>query len=169
MNDRFVKIPLVKSKYPEDVQWVCFHKIARWGYPYIQSFAYDWISNKYIDRMNNHPLLLKTDLSKDWQDDIFDITDPSLFPPDYIQYPTIRMDYHPLRVRAIIEHLINRGWIAPITLDTYSNRSCPNCISDGHHRIRALQYLGYTHFPAYCSGLINEIERIIDKDIINYG
>ena len=113
--------------------------------------------------MDNHPLLLKTDLSRDWQDDIFEIT------PDYTQYPTLRMDYHPLRVRAFIEHLSNGDWIAPVTLYTSDFRYCPNCVSDGHHRIRALQYMGYTHFPAYCSGLINEIERIVEKGIVSYG
>jgi len=39
-------------------------------------------------------------------------------------------------------------------VDVYSG------VLDGHHRIRALQYLNRPVFPGYCSGYIEEIDSI---------
>ncbi len=66
---------------------------------------------------------------------------------------------HSLRIAMLI-NLIKQGKnIYPVSIDTFS-RSW-SCL-EGHHRLLALKYLGYTTFPAYLSGSIDELEACLN-------
>lgn len=62
---------------------------------------------------------------------------------------------HSLRIAMLI-NLIESGMeIHPVSIDTYS-RSL-SCL-EGHHRLLALRHIGYSTFPAYLSGNVDELE-----------
>lgn len=140
----------VDSDYPEDLDWIYFDKIASWDFPIYTGFAYDEITdeeiNKALEQLSQHSI----DVDQDWEDDIYlhnlDI-EPKL--------------KHALRIAKLVE-LIKLGQpIRPVTLDTIHRYNCGSCISNGNHRIRAIQYCGFDKFPAYCSGVVEEINKIL--------
>ena len=142
----------VTTKYPDEVSWISFEKIKNWTHPVRKGFQYDSISNELIVMALAHPYLNKIDISIDWEDD-----------HALREQKDIHEELkHPLRIAKLIEHIRNDGGINPVDLDTYSN--CCSCICNGHHRIRALQFLGYDCFPAYCSGIVSLINDLTNSN-----
>ena len=97
-------------------------------------------------------LLSKVDIERDWQDD-------TLFDDSSMDFEFV----HALRIAVLILSIERGNGVKPVFLDTMVGGDCCSCIFDGHHRIRALQYLGYTHFPVSCSGEVRLINQIVDK------
>jgi hypothetical protein len=48
-----------------------------------------------------------------------------------------------------------------ISVDTFTNGQCSSCICNGHHRIRALQFMGVPAGPFGLSGLLDELEGLV--------
>ena len=72
---------------------------------------------------------------------------------------------HSLRI-AMLVTLIEQGEkITPVEIDTFS-KSC-SCL-EGHHRLLALKYLGYSSFPAYLGGSIDELETFLNVNMEPY-
>lgn len=118
---------------------------------FFSGYAYD-VSNIEValGMLNDKDIydLVHNEIYEDWQDAraLSDATiDESL--------------KHSLRIAMLI-NLINQGKnIYPVSIDTFS-RSC-SCL-EGHHRLLALKYLGYTTFPAYLTGSIDELEACLN-------
>ena len=149
------KLPTIKAKFINEVDMIGFEKIYNWDCLLFTGFQYDDISDKMIEEALLYNKFDKIDISKGWEDDDFLEADTSI--SDDIK--------HAIRVAALVMHIRDGGGVNPVNLDTFTMNVCRSCISDGHHRIRALQYLGYTHFPAYCSGEVKLLKCLIDRRI----
>lgn len=69
---------------------------------------------------------------------------------------------HSLRIAMLVTLIIQGDKITPVDIDTFS-RSCSRL--EGHHRLLAIKYLGYSSFPAYLSGSIDELETFLNVDM----
>jgi hypothetical protein len=149
------KLPLVSSEYPDEVNMISFKRINTWEAASLRGFQYDNVTDNMIKKALKYPKLDNIDCNIDWEDDEFLQNDDSV-------KDTLK---HAIRVAKLIQIISAGGGVIPITIDTFCADYCCSCVSNGHHRIRALQYLGYTHFPASCSGIVSLINKIIDKRV----
>lgn len=142
-----IKYPLVNCMYPEDLCWIDLKRLEEWDWPERAGFAYDEIKDEeIIAYLVSDKSQLDVDISIEWQDD-----KESLKRNEW-------KTFHAKRIAALVREMTEGKPIKPVELDTFANVRCPSCIVDGHHRIRALQYLGFEKIPAYCSGLVEELE-----------
>jgi hypothetical protein len=70
---------------------------------------------------------------------------------------------HAVRVAALVNEYVEGKGFHPITIDTYSMRPGTSGVSDGNHRIRALQFLKIPWFPASFSGDVEVLRKISVK------
>lgn len=110
-------------------------------------YAYD-VSNIEValDMLNDKNIynLVHDEICVDWQDAraLSDATiDESL--------------KHSLRIAMLINLIKQGNNIHPVSIDTFAKSW--SCL-EGHHRLLALKYLGYSTFPAYLSGSVDELE-----------
>ncbi|CAH6993054.1 hypothetical protein VCHA53O466_140160 [Vibrio chagasii] len=131
----------VADKYRE-VQWPRFSKIADL-YICLTGFQYDYVTDADIEFCLQHPLLDVIDINLDWEADDF-----------LAESEAISEDLkHALRIARLVKDIKAGDFVMnAVEFDTYVSDRCKSCISNGHHRIRALQYLGFTGFPATMSG-----------------
>lgn len=98
-----------------------------------------------------YDLVLK-EISLDWQDATL-LSDSTL----------VREPWkHSLRIAMLVLLITQGKKITPVDIDTFS-RSCSRL--EGHHRLLAIKYLGYSSFPAYLSGSIDELETSLNVDM----
>lgn len=107
------------------------------------NFYYDnKIKDDEIKNALNKDLTI-TDINKNWEDDMESI------------FATEKLDIHTLRVAKLVKEIQDNKNINPVSM-FFDDRSfgyrIPSYIEDGNHRIRALKYLEYTHFPAFVYG-----------------
>ncbi len=105
------------------------------------NFIYDYITDQDItNELNND--LSSVDLSKGWESESHHSGNNT-------------NNIHTKRIAKLVLSLKNNEALKPISFwiseESYQH-DCYNFIEDGNHRIRALQYLKYTHFPAYVYG-----------------
>jgi hypothetical protein len=151
-----MKLPKVKSD-SNDFYWILFKPIREWkeGNPYPElwpcGFAWDWCSN---DDIKNALLtnIERQDLNKDWQDCIKE-TDRET-EEDFKKF-------HIERIALLAQLILEGNEIELIGMELMSIEY--DIISDGNHRIRALEYLGYDAFPAWISGYCHIIEEAVEK------
>jgi len=139
----------VKDDYNEyDI--VTHKQMASWKFPAWTGYQYDSISDELINEALNHPDIKHIDINIDWEDDKF------------LQDHNMREEMkHPMRIAKLVIHFRNSGAVYPVSIDTYARNYCKSCVSNGHHRIRALQFMGYDSFPAYCAGVVDVIEELL--------
>jgi hypothetical protein len=105
------------------------------------NFIYDYITDNDISiELEND--ISDVDLSKGWES----ITSHS---------KNNESNIHTKRIAKIVEGLLNNKPLIPISFwisEIAYQYDCYNFIEDGNHRLRALQYLKYSHFPAYVYG-----------------
>lgn len=132
--------------------WLEFKKIALWEYPVFHGFAYDHIPDDKIKAAVDHPLLEQVNVSLDWEDDEFLVNEQRI--PEE--------DKHAFRVAALVKSFSSgQPMQESIELDTFSIGQCASCVPNGHHRVRALQYLGLTAGPFALSGSLDELEGLV--------
>lgn len=135
----------INDEYDE-VQLISFEKIKNLNY--YTGFAYDGITDNIINTCLNKPDWLNLcNLNIEWQDDNT-LMHTKQIPEQY---------KHASRVAVLIKAIEAGNGITPVTFDTIG----VNYIIDGNHRIRALQFLDFKYFPAYCSGDMDEIKKMI--------
>lgn len=116
-------------------------------------FVYDYIKDSDIENSLREDLS-DVNLSKGWESDV----QHSRFNSGNI---------HTKRIAKLVKSILNNEPLTPISFwisDNSYQHDCYNFIEDGNHRLRALQYLKYTHFPAYVYGshekyVIKELEK----------
>lgn len=133
--------------------WLAINKIENWDFSVLLGFQYDDIPDEHIeDALNDSKLLPLVDAKKDWEDDHFLAETP--------QIPDARK--HAYRVAAIIDSIRRGERIShAIELSTFANGNCVSCVTNGHHRIRAFQFLGLTAAPFSLDGMVDELERLV--------
>ncbi|KWU26275.1 hypothetical protein [Burkholderia cenocepacia] len=133
--------------------WLTFEKIRDWDFPVYSGFAYDWLSDDDIQAaLADGPRLINVDPQIDWEDDRW-LSACTTIPEER---------KHAYRVAALVRAFsAGEKMHRTINLDTFTNGRCTNCIANGHHRIRALQFLGVSVGPFGLSGLVDELERLV--------
>lgn len=135
--------------------WIEFSKLTQWcdDMGIVSGFQYDAISNSDIDAAIKDTENLKmVDPLCDWEDDQW-LRDQTSIPED---------QKHAYRVAAMVAEILSGGCIKnAIELDTFSMQNCCSCIPNGHHRIRAMQYLGMTSGPFSLSGHLDLLEELV--------
>lgn len=123
-----------------------------WEYPIWKGYQYDNITDTEIEKVlsNYQNILLKINPNLDWEDDYY--LRECLDIPDELK--------HAARIAKLVQVILIGNKVTPITIDTFSVDNCKNCIPNGHHRIRALQYLKYDRFPASLSGYTYLIKQL---------
>lgn len=133
--------------------WLTFNKIAAWDYLFHLGFAYDDIPDEAIQAALDDPeRLAKVDTSLDWEDDRWLAETPDIQEAQKHAYRIAAL-VRDFQAGELMEHAI---W-----LDTYNVARCRSCVSNGHHRIRALQFLGLTAGPFALSGLLDPLEDLV--------
>ena len=118
-----------------------------WALVFTPYFVYDYITNEDIKKALTLDLS-NIDITTDW------INVPDKKDGIYITAYT-NTNKHILRVAKLVQELKQNKQLTPICVffdDSAFTMDISNYIEDGNHRIRALQYLNYTHFPAYIYG-----------------
>jgi hypothetical protein len=128
-----------------------FKRLEQWKYPAFPGFQYDFIPDAMITWALTWSRLDQVDLSIGWEDDIFLYNEESLS-------GELK---HALRVARLVKHIREGGTVYPVELDTFNVNNCCSCISDGHHRIRALQYLKLPAVPISLNGHIDELNILM--------
>ncbi len=104
-----------------------------------------------LDMLNDKDVyaLIQKEIELDWQDAV-ELSDTDLI-DDSMK--------HSLRIAMLIKLIKQDIKISPVSIDTFARSM--SCL-EGHHRLLALKHLGYTTFPAYLSGNIDELETCLN-------
>jgi hypothetical protein len=134
--------------------WLTLSKIEQWDRLFFLGFQYDEIPNEVIAEALCDPAKLAfVDCTVEWQEDRWLSAEKTI--PDSKK--------HAYRIAAIVRALeAGDGMQKAVTLDTFSAARCRSAISDGHHRIRALQYLGLDCAPFSLGGVVSELRKLVD-------
>jgi hypothetical protein len=134
--------------------WLTFEKIQHWDYLFFPGFQYDIILDEHIEvALADIENLVSVKPEIDWEDDRWLRENKSI--------PEERK--HAYRVAALVKafrdgNLLKKG----ISLDTFCVRDCRSCVSNGHHRVRALQFLGLPAGPFWLSGLVDPLKELVE-------
>lgn len=132
-----------------EIDYLQISKLITWTDPFYREFCYSYIIDEEITTALGNKQLIKVNPNIDHQDDVFllnlDVSDT---------------DKHIFRVASLVEDIRKFGKLNNlIEMDTFAT-TCGFFINDGHHRIRAAQYLGYDILPFSCSGDLDQLERL---------
>ena len=133
--------------------WLSFAKISAWSATPLPFFQYDTIPDELIAHaLSDTAVLERVDVRLDWEDDQWLRACRSV--PDE--------NKHAYRVAALVRELrVGHPLQRPIMLDTFMLGRCGCGIDNGHHRIRALQYLGVPCGPFALSGYVAPLEELV--------
>lgn len=133
--------------------WLAFDRFAEWDFLVWTGFAYDAISDEAIAAaLADTAHLDQVDTALDWEDDQWLAACPAI--PE--------ADKHAYRIAALVRQFRSGQLMTnTISVDTFAAGRCPSAVCNGHHRIRALQYLGLTAGPFDLSGLLEYLEDLV--------
>jgi hypothetical protein len=132
--------------------WLTLSKISQWAENVITGFQYENLSDSDIKQALEHRAVIgRIDTSVDWEDDM------------YLRYTEAIPDSekHVHRIAAIVQDILTHKLQSAIELDTFSLNKCCSGIPNGHHRIRALQYLGMDCAPFSLNGDLDALEILV--------
>ncbi len=130
--------------------WLDIRLMRDWPYPAWQGFQYDYIEDIQIAEALADDRIVNVNASLDWEAD------------HWLMESDIAEDKkHSYRVAAIILALMNGGYLSKIELDTYALNCC-SCVPNGHHRVRALEYLKCRVAPFGLQGTLDELEQLVE-------
>lgn len=138
----------------DDIEYISFKKIKSWD-KYC-GFVYDYITDEQIDIamefLTDYPDIKNDiDISVNFLDDTF---------INKIKDTQSLIFAHSCRISMLVE-IAKHQQLDPVLFDTEcSVTDVYSGVTDGHHRIRALQYLKREVFPASCAGYVNTIDSL---------
>ena len=138
----------------DEIEYISFKKIEKWDK--YSGFVYDFITDKQIE-FATEILKQYPEIKQNLNIDVNFLDDKHME-----NYKTEQelIFMHSCRISILIDIAKNNSLI-PVVFDTIANVvDNYSGVLDGHHRIRALQYLKRLIFPAYCSGYVDEIDSI---------
>lgn len=139
----------VNDRYDEAV-WLLFQSLEESNLEFIPGFAYDCISDNEIEVLLSEDLNI-VDINLGWESDLNFSRNKSV--PDDKK--------HAMRIAKIVSGILDGSFICePVHFDTEAALTSSSFIVDGHHRIRALQFLGFDGFPVVCSGDVKIIDSL---------
>jgi hypothetical protein len=133
--------------------WLTLSKIEQWKHLVFLGFQYDDVTDDEIfAALNDQSRLACVDCHVEWQDDGWLAGEATI--------PNERK--HAYRVASIVRALDSGNvLLKAISLDTFSAGRCRSAVGDGHHRIRALQYLGLDCAPFSLGGVISQLNELV--------
>lgn len=132
--------------------WLSLQKLREWDYPAWALFQYDTVTDAQITKALADPRVAEVDTALDWEDDTWLARNPDIQDDEK----------HAYRVAAIVRQLTTDAPLRePVMLDTYSVASCGCCITNGHHRLRALEYIGMPAAPFALAGDLDALEDLV--------
>lgn len=139
-----------KINIVSDVNYLYLNKLSLWDYPIWTNFQYDEISDEDIYSALQDLNLANVDPNLDWEDDMW-----------LLEYDIPENKKHSYRVASLVkEYRKNGKFNNIIELDTFA-MDCGFCIPNGHHRIRAYQFLGIDAVPFGLNGDLDELEELV--------
>jgi hypothetical protein len=131
---------------------VSFQALERWDYPCIKACTYAYVDDTDIEAALRAPDLAAFELAASW----------SALTSNH----STRQD-NPIHPRIIAKLVLElrQGSIAPpvtIIAEQDIRKRCGYCVSDGHHRLRAFQFLQLPTFSAVCRGEQAAVQRLFD-------
>lgn len=136
-----------------------FQALERWEYPLHREFSYDYIGDSEIEAALASPELDAFQLSKSW----VDRTDNHSTGADN--------PIHPLIIAKLVSEFRKGGNAHPIRIEAAEDirSECGFCVPDGHHRLRALQFLGRSSFEATLDGDEIALKQLLDLESLPEG
>lgn len=133
--------------------WLRLDALREWDFPPLPFFQYDQVTDEQIARaLSDTTNLASVDPQLDWEDDRW-LSRAKHIPEDL---------KHTYRTAALVRDLTSGHVLREaILLDTFSGGACGCCITNGHHRIRALQYLNVPAAPFALQGLLDPLEDLV--------
>lgn len=131
--------------------WLQFDKIELWDSVVITGFQYDEVPDADIQAALDSPHLHQVNTALDWEDDTW-LSEHATIPPT---------QKHAYRVAGLVADMrAGNGLATAIELDTFAMRCC-SCVPNGHHRVRALQFLGLPCGPFSLSGHLTQLGALV--------
>lgn len=133
--------------------WLKLDKIEQWDYLFLLGFQYDSVTDAAIEAaLLDFEQLAQVDPNLDWEDDVWLSRNTNIDDSNK----------HAYRVAALVHAMCTGHPIEnAIELDTYNVSRCLSCIGNGHHRIRAIQYLNIPAAPFSLSGHVDPLEELV--------
>jgi len=135
--------------------WLNLSRLKEWEFAFYVGFAYDAVTDADIEAaLSDVTNLAQVDVRLDWEDDRW-LKQHTGIPATQKHAYRIAALVHAFRAGDVMRHAIE--------LDTYVVPQCCSCVCNGHHRIRALQYLGVPAAPFGLAGLLDALEDLVRK------
>lgn len=133
--------------------WLNLMQLQAWDGFVLRGFQYDRVSDVAIqEALNDRDAMTHIRAASDWQDDEW-LASNKQIPEGH---------KHAYRIAALVHELQNGGVLKnAVELDTFMAGRCLSAIPDGHHRLRALQFLGFKEAPFSLSGRMDELEDLV--------
>lgn len=140
--------------YHDEVNYLSLSKMRTWEGAFIQCFQYDDVMDEQIAKaLADLDNINAVNPDIDWEDDAFLAHHEGI--PDN--------EKHAYRVAAIVKTLQDEPCFKhPIEFDTYSNGQCGFCVPNGHHRVRAADFLKIDVVPFSLNGDLNMIDELVE-------
>src|SRR3989338_1563086 len=142
--------------------WLSFELFKNWEY--YNGYAYDEISDDDITFVLKDPhqrqIVDNFNLKRGWQSELYEGKEETHV--HRIAKLTQVIGIYGINSQDFINIYVS--FYGKVFGNIYSRVfNCPSLICDGHHRIRALQYLGYDSFPVILSGYHDDETKFIEK------
>lgn len=133
--------------------WLDLNKLQEWPDIVFLGYQYDEIADTDIEAaLVDVATLTQVNPSIDWEDDRWLSRTRAV--PQHLK--------HAYRIAALVKTFREGGRMHDaIELDTYCMVQCRSSIPNGHHRIRALQFLKHDCAPFSLSGSVELLERLV--------
>lgn len=148
-----INLPPLNSKKTvySDLNWISFARFEKWncfyGYVYEMMEKNLFLARQLLQSKEIYDLVL-SEINQDWQDAVL-LENSQIIPTEL---------KHSVRVAMPIE-LIPLEGVTPVHIDTLAKSYFK---LEGHHRLLALKLLGYEVFPACSSGIVSELDFLIE-------
>lgn len=133
--------------------WLTLKGVHEWDFSDLRFFQYDSITDAQIEQaLADLAHLEHVNCALDWEDDEW-LAGCSTIPDE---------DKHTYRVAALVRQFkAGVSMEEPILLDTFLQGRCGCCIGNGHHRLRALEFLAVPAAPFGLAGDLDPLEDLV--------
>lgn len=149
--DRWAILSLGKGglvNMDQERQIITFDALEAWSYPVHRTYTYDYISDDSIKA-----ILAQVDALERFQlaDSWGELTENYTTGPDN--------PVHPWVVAKLVSKIGRGAEVTAIQIiaEPDIRERCGFCVTDGHHRLRALQFLGQRYFTARMTGELSDL------------
>lgn len=136
-----------------DSETITFLALEEWDYPQFRRLTYDYISDDDIRRLETDPSFESVDVAKGWE---------------HSSGNTSTLQDNPVhtgRIASLVRLFRAGANCKPVQIEAtesaYAN--CGYCVTGGHHRLRALQYLRIESFKATLSGDESALDQLRER------